>query len=460
MKQKNTWRLEDKATEEFFDYQRKTSQSSFLKKVLAFAGVAYVSLFGVNLAEDLVAETIERRQQLKSFQTQVQDYVPIINHIHTDSLPKEGSGNLLDIINLYSQQGFLVRKSEEADVERIVVVGNTQHNNTEDIDPFFRAIRGEEEWITLKGFENSKDEYTKKIPYEILNDTTIRFSDEDVTVTLSEVNPFTLKFDYELLPDEDIKRVAYVTRGAEYTIKQGAEPKIENFHFVVHNISYPIELSQRKTFEDLLRELVFEEVKLSLKSQRGMPDDEAEVKTKNVYLQYFDTREELERFFAAPEEIRQRIDNGKVSEEEMLIYDATKNTFTTAPHVYFLLFSGMGKETFISNKEFMNAIETNGYMNVLPVLGPWMNRQARKLGEKYDVPVVSNPDEHVSYKKLGFLIAIPDQSLDFDNLGWSIKESIYANNFLSFEGNPDAIKKLWTASFGFLDSIMFKKHVR
>jgi hypothetical protein len=52
---------------------------------------------------------------------------------------------------------------------------------------------------------------------------------------MSEVNPFTLKLSYEPSNGEELPRGFYLTRGAEYMIKNGAGR--DNFHFLLHHIS-------------------------------------------------------------------------------------------------------------------------------------------------------------------------------------------------------------------------------
>jgi hypothetical protein len=440
-------RLENEVDAEFERHHDRISHLSLFKQLFIGASIAYVSLFGIKEAE----KTIARKEHLAWQQNNVQAQVPVVNHFHSDTLKGEGDKNLIEIVTEYSKQGFLVNSPETNEPVRDIILGPAQHN-LNDTNPFYSAIRGESDSIVIEGYANKREPYSLEIPFSRVDEDTISFEYEGEMIKVSEINPFTLRFSFELKEDENIERKAFAMRSVEYTIERGVDDR--RYHILVNNISYPIELYERETLEDLLRELVSEEVKLSLQSSQGVSEKEAGFLVDEVYSQYFNTRENLARFFVSPEVFEERMMSDDISEEEKQIYQATKNIIVTAAHPGIRMFHGMGEETYNANKDLIHIIETNGYANALPLYGDFVNRIARNLGARDGKPVVPHEDDHSSYR-LGFFYTVDFANLDQENLGLSLKKEAFQGNFIPYEYSTDRILKLRVAfQYAFLTTLL------
>jgi hypothetical protein len=133
---------------------------------------------------------------------------------------------------------------------------------------------------------------------------------------------------------------------------------------------------------------------------------------------------------------------------------------TTAPHPYIKQLFGMLKQNLLENRDFIHNIETNGSQDAVPMLGWALKKKAKRAARNLlNKPIVSNPDEHKAYVP-GFFNEYPMEGLDFNNLGWSMKQLQSEGNYRFIEKSRHNLKKLAVFGMAAVSNKFSGKYIR
>ncbi|MDD5086325.1 MAG: hypothetical protein PHV16_01090 [Candidatus Nanoarchaeia archaeon] len=121
--------------------------------------------------------------------------------------------------------------------------------------------------------------------------------------------------------------------------------------------------------------------------------------------------------------------------EELVNQDA----IIISTHPALLSMYGMGKENVKKFNEYFDAIEVNG--SIPFPLNIYYNRQAVRWGEKYDIPVIANPDSHIKDVYFNtFAVLIDKENFNENKIREYIKTSLKQGKYKNIEIQPNSIK--------------------
>jgi len=110
-----------------------------------------------------------------------------------------------------------------------------------------------------------------------------------------------------------------------------------------------------------------------------------------------------------------------------------------APHPAVLILGGMGEENIKKYADILDGIEINGSIPVPACY--FYNKKAEKWSEKYNIPLVSNPDAHIigiyfnTYANL-----ISKENFDENNLNDYIRKNIKEGKYMLIQFKPESLR--------------------